>query len=296
MIIKEREVGIMQLTFNNDGFILSLGDKVVLSHNKENPLVYVGVGKEDIFMRGGNFKIEDYITQRQPLEISKVIENDANNTIVNFQDILIMDISVVGGVVTLNFKSLDESINRFWIRTASQSQEKLFGLGEQMSYLNLKGRNFPVFTSEPGVGRDKSTYITWKAGIAGGDYYNTNFPQPTYISSNMYFLHMDSTAYSDFNFKNDDFTEIEVWEVPRSIRIEAAFDYMDMFKKVTALLGRQPELPEWVYNGLILGLQGGNERSFGLMEKTIENGIKVAGVWCQDWAGKRETSFGKRLQ
>lgn len=49
-------------------------------------------------------------------------------------------------------------------------------------------------------------------------------------------------------------------------------------------------------NGLIIGVQGGNERSFGLLDKTLEKGIKVSGIWCQDWCGKRETSFGKRLQ
>jgi len=43
-------------------------------------------------------------------------------------------------------------------------------------------------------------------------------------------------------------------------------------------------------------VQGGSERSFGLLEKTLQHNIKVSGVWCQDWCGKRVTSFGKRLQ
>ena len=51
-----------------------------------------------------------------------------------------------------------------------------------------------------------------------------------------------------------------------------------------------------IYNGLIIGAQGGNERSFGIVDKSLEHGIKVSGLWCQDWCGKRVTSFGKRLQ
>ena len=43
-------------------------------------------------------------------------------------------------------------------------------------------------------------------------------------------------------------------------------------------------------------MQGGSERSFGLLEKTLAHGIPVSAVWCQDWCGKRVTSFGKRLQ
>lgn len=84
--------------------------------------------------------------------------------------------------------------------------------------------------------------------------------------------------------------------MPASVRIEAAPDFIGLLEKESAFFGRQPELPEWVYNGLIIGVQGGDERSFSLLEKTISHGIKVSGLWCQDWCGKRVTSFGKRLQ
>ena len=37
-----------------------------------------------------------------------------------------------------------------------------------MSYFDMRGRRFPLWTSEPGVGRDKTTEITFKA--AGATY------------------------------------------------------------------------------------------------------------------------------
>ena len=66
--------------------------------------------------------------------------------------------------------------------------------------------DFPLWTSEPGVGRDKTTEITFKAdvsGKSGGDYWNTNYPQPTYLSSRRYALHVETTAYSAFDFRRD---------------------------------------------------------------------------------------------
>ncbi|MFI3207973.1 MAG: alpha-glucosidase [Eubacteriales bacterium] len=288
----------MKILVNNETILLTKNGKTILEHTEQNPMIYVGVGEEDVEMYRGNFKIFDHVIERVKLHIKKVEEKNGIIN-VNFDDKIQAIIRVENDVVDMTFKQLDDTLNRFWFRTNSSAEEKLFGLGEQMSYLNLKGRNFPIFTSEPGVGRDKSTYITWKSDVenkAGGDYYNTNFPQPTYISSTMYFLHMNSTAYADFNFKNTEYNEIEVWEIPENIRIEVANDYLNMYEKVTAFFGRQPELPEWVYNGLIIGVQGGNERSFSLLEKTLDKGIKVSGVWCQDWCGKRVTSFGKRLQ
>ena len=34
---------------------------------------------------------------------------------------------------------------------------------------DLRGRHFPLWTSEPGVGRDKSTHITWQADVTANN-------------------------------------------------------------------------------------------------------------------------------
>lgn len=287
----------MQLILLEDGFKLIHQDQEIISHTKANPFIYVGYGEETVDMYRGNFQIDDYIIERNPLK--KVsIEEKNGEYILNFENTLKAKIKLANELFLIDFEQTDNKINRFWVRISSDNKEKCYGCGEQMSYFNLKGRNFPLWTSEPGVGRDKSTYITWKSDVdskAGGDYYNTNYPQPTFVSSRHYYLHVDSTAYADFNFKNNEYNELQIWEVPKQIRIEAAPTYVQLLEKLTGFFGRQLELPDWVYNGAILGLQGGTERSFSLVERSLENGIKVAGVWCQDWAGKRITSFGKRL-
>lgn len=272
--------------------------KKILVHSNKEPMIYVGYGQEDIEMYRGNYKISDYLIERHALKLCAAAQQ-GNTWILDFDGRLSVNLTVSGELLTLDFEQKDSGINRFWFRTAADKDERCYGCGEQMSYFNLRGRNFPIWTSEPGVGRDKSTYVTWRSDVenkAGGDYYNTNYPQPTYISTKKYYLHADSTAYADFNFRNDNFHELQVWEVPKQIRMETAGSYLELVEKITAYFGRQPELPEWIYNGLIIGVQGGNERAFGLLEKTLEKGIKVSAVWCQDWAGKRVTSFGKRLQ
>lgn len=288
----------MRVEISENKFELIVNDKVILRNSEDQPMIYVGYGNETVDMYRGNYKIEDYVMERLPLKLTEVREED-NKYLLNFDNKIECTIVKDTESVVITFKKNCSKINRFWFRVNSNKEEKCYGCGEQMSYLNLRGRNFPIWTSEPGVGRDKSTYITWKSDVenkAGGDYYNTNFPQPTFVSSNHYYLHVDSTAYADFNFKNESFHELQIWEVPNEIRIESASNFLDLLEKMTNFFGRQPELPDWVYNGLIIGVQGGNERSFGLLDKTIEKDIKVSGIWCQDWCGKRVTSFGKRLQ
>ena len=289
----------MELIQNGLELQLVNGKDTILETRKDKPMIYVGCGAESVDMYRGNFKIEDYVIERRPLFVPEV-KQDGEDVVLDLQGELGIRIQRKDSCAVLFFEQKNPAINRFWFRVNAEQEEKCYGCGEQMSYFNLRGRHFPLWSSEPGVGRDKTTYVTWRSDVenggAGGDYYNTNYPQQTFVSSRHYYLHVDSTAYADFDFRNEDFHELQIWEVPASIRIEAADTFLELLEKESAFFGRQPELPEWVYNGLVIGVQGGNERSFGLLEKTLEHGIQVSGVWCQDWCGKRVTSFGKRLQ
>lgn len=288
----------MKLLQNGLDWSLESDGQVILESSERSPLIYVGRGQESVDMYRGNFKIEDYVIERRPLTATGITQT-ADGLQVEFGGGLSLNVALYGSCAELHFTKKDPAIDRFWFRVQALPEEHCYGCGEQMSYFDLRGRHFPLWTSEPGVGRDKTTYVTWRSDVenkAGGDYYNTNFPQPTYVSSRRYYLHADTTAYADFDFRHPEFHELQFWEVPASIRIEGAPTFLELLEKESAFFGRQPALPEWVYNGLIIGVQGGSERSFGLMEKTLEHGIKVSGVWCQDWCGKRVTSFGKRLQ
>lgn len=290
----------MQLVEKKDGFEIWQGNRILLAHSPKNPCFYVGRGEETVEMYRGNFQMEDYLTERIPLR-EAVKEETAQPGVCRyrFQDRLLVEIAVCGDTATLHISGQADAGNRLWIRINGEKEEAVYGCGEQMSYFNLRGRHFPLWSSEPGVGRDKSTYMTWRCDVenkSGGDYFNTNYPQPTYVSSRRYFLHADTTVYADFDFRHEAYHELSFWGIPGQIRIQEADDFLSLMEKVTAYFGRQPRLPEWIYRGAILGLQGGTKRVFDLVEQSLEKGIPVAGIWCQDWEGKRETSFGKRLQ
>ena len=288
----------MKLINNLSDWRLERHGETLLRSSGSFPMIFVGCGQESVDMYRGNFKIEDYVTERRALSLTALHEQ-SDGAELEFGDDLTVRVTLDGDCAVLRFTQKNPDINRIWIRVPAEKDECCWGCGEQMSYFNLRGRHFPLWTSEPGVGRDKTTYVTWRSDVenkAGGDYYNTNFPQPTFVSGRHYYLHAETTAYADFDFRHEAFHELQFWEVPASIRIEAAENFLDLLKKETAFFGRQPELPDWIYNGLIIGVQGGSERSFGLLEKTLQHNIRVSGVWCQDWCGKRVTSFGKRLQ
>lgn len=279
---------------------LSYNGRILLTANETEPFLFLGKGKETMDMYRGNFDISDYVNERLPLFIKNVIKF-ANGFLfdlgLNDQVMAKMKATISSGRLELSFATMDSRWNRLWLRIAANKQEKVYGCGEQMSYLNLRGKHFPLWTSEPGVGRNKKTLETFYADTkdrAGGDYYTTNFPEPTFITTEKYYCHTTSYHYADFDFSQDDFFELQYWGIPEKIIFETGDSYKQLVTKLNALLGRQPKLPDWTNNGAILGLQGGTDRVQKIYHKMKDHGVKISGLWCQDWEGTQTTSFGKR--
>ena len=284
----------IELIARDGGFDLSLAGQRIVRHRPDAPALFVGQGRPDVTMHRGNFRLDDRLDERIGLR-AVVVEADSIILAAGPGGPPLFRVTIDGG--QLQFAALDAALNRFWLRIAAEPAERLWGGGEQMSYFDMAGRRFPLWTSEPGVGRDKSTLLTFQAdrdGQAGGDYWNTNYPQPTYLSSRRYALHVETTAYSCFDFRDPAFHEIEVWEVPARIDLFGSADFAGLVSQLSDRFGRPPRLPDWAISGAIVGLKQGEE-SFARLDTILAAGAAVTGLWCEDWVGLRITGFGKRL-
>ncbi|MDF2493810.1 alpha-glucosidase [Sphingomonas sp.] len=284
----------MTVTFRpaESGFDIFAGEALVIRHRADAPALFVGAGRPLVDMYRGNYFLDDRVDERIALR-ETTIEGDTATLSAGGRTLLTLTLR--DGA--LHLAALDPALNRLWLTAVGEAGERLWGGGEQLSYVDMAGRRFPMWTSEPGVGRDKSTLLTFQCDRdhrSGGDYWNTNYPQPTYLSSRRYALHVDTTAYSCFDFRDAAAPAIEVWEIPPRIELFAAARFADLVGQLSTRFGRQPLLPEWAYAGAILGLKDG-ANSFDRMEKIIAAGAVVTGLWCEDWIGLRVTSFGKRL-
>ena len=288
----------MHLTQRPGGFSLFVGGREMLRHSPDAPCVFAGRGQETMEMLQGNFDISDYVVERAPLaEVTVDGDRLAFRREAGGPVWLTLELRASPGGATLEVVQAAAGLNRLWVRLLAEADEHVWGCGEQMSYFDLRGRRFPLWTSEPGVGRDKTTEITFKAdqrNRAGGDYYHTNYPQPTYVSSRRVAVHLQTTAYSVFDFRHAEFHELEVWAMPERLELFAAADFIELVGVLSTRFGRQPPLPAWVLNGAIIGLKAGAE-SFTRLERYLAAGVRVSGLWCEDWAGVRQTSFGTRL-
>ncbi|MFP5454035.1 MAG: alpha-glucosidase, partial [Alphaproteobacteria bacterium] len=163
----------MKLEFasNSDGFDLLIGDRILVSHRSDCPALVMAQGNPAIEMYRGNFRIEDTPTQR--IAPGDFDLTDQHVTLLD-GDKAVATLSIDGH--RLNVATLLPGYDRLTLSLFADAEECVWGGGEQMSYVALNGRRFPIWTSEPGVGRDKSTELTRimdEQGMAGGDYWNS---------------------------------------------------------------------------------------------------------------------------
>ncbi len=275
-----------------DGFDLHFAGRLILRHRLACPALALAVGNPDITMLRGNFRIDDSPTGLiEPHEWT--LETDSAELLVDGR--VVARLVAKGNVLTIS--ALDPHYDRLRLRFHAEPDEVVWGGGEQMSYLALGGRRFPMWTSEPGVGRDKSTELTRlmdEQGMAGGEYWNTNYPQPTFLTSRWLAVHLDASCYSVLDFCDPAAHSVEVWSNSACFELFASDGPQELVGALSTRFGRQPPLPDWAIGGAIIGLKDG-ARSFERLEAFVAAGTAVSGLWCEDWAGIRETSFGRRL-
>ncbi len=284
-------------------------DHDLLRLGADAPALTLGRGTADVVMVRGNFALTDRGDAAVALGHVMADPGDPAARLLAAAPgaAPLLRLTLAGHRLCLTLLSGDW--NRVELAVPAHGGEHIYGGGEQMSYLALNqtpdARRFPLWTSEPGVGRDKSrdlTRIMDAEGMAGGDYWTTNYPQPTWLSSAGYALHLDSRAYAEFDFTDPAQHRIVCWEVPPGIEFFVASDMAhwprDLVGQLADRFGppaadRRP-LPAWATGGTIVGLKDG-ANSFARLAAIRAAGVPVAALWCEDWCGVRETSFGRRL-
>ena len=289
----------------DDGFDLLLGDRVILRHRVDGPAFRIAKGNPTVNMVRGNFKHEDAPRDERLLRhIVKWVEPENGYGELFLSDepsgIPLLKLLVNEQARWLSADRCPEGddYDRLAVEFAAEPGEVIWGGGEQMSYLALNGRAFPIWTSEPGVGREPGSALTDKVNAdgsgAGGDYWTTNYPQPTFLSSRGYAVDVETAVYSVLDFSNPARHRVSAWQGDLHFKLTEGDNIPTVVSQISAKMGQQPALPDWAIGGAIVGLKDG-ANSVARMEKIIAAGAVVSGLWCEDWVGIRQTSFGRRL-
>jgi len=232
--------------------------------------------------------------------LPRVLESSESLLRLEVPGLGIVRLELERGRLKLSFEYAEAGLNRLRLSLCAGPEEAVYGCGEQYSYFNLRGHRVPLWTEEQGVGRGPNL-IKFAADLAmgaGGTRYSTYYPLPVFLStarSGSLSCCCDSSAYAVFDFRNRDRYTLEFWELPRAVYIDVDNDPNALVSRLSELAGRQPALPDWALNGLLLGAQGGSAAVLEKLRILEDAGTPVTGIWAQDWCGRRVTNFGRQL-
>jgi sulfoquinovosidase len=290
------------------GFDLMLGDRLIIRHRIDAPAFRIAKGNPTVTMVRGNFRMGDAPTdERVPRYVVQSGQQDAIWLSDDRCGPALLALRVVASLQPWFGVDVQQmGYDRLSIAFAVGPGEAVWGGGEQMSHLVLNGRNFPMWTSEPGVGREPGTALTDRlsadGSFAGGDYWTTNYPQPTFITSTGWGAAIECNAYCEMDFTDAGQHKFHFWQGFAGFNLLYGDQPADLVRQLatpeldqgSTTPGNQPPLPDWAIGGAIIGLKDG-ANSFARLENIIAAGAAVSGLWCEDWCGIRQTSFGRRL-
>ena len=191
--------------------------------------------------------------------------------------------------------------NRMYLKLPALKDEHVYGTGEIFSEFDLRGKKVNCWVAEHINALQVSKKLVRQTfGIKNTEKkqkfsnYETYYAQPTFLSSRKYYFHSFSTARCEFDFSHSDYHLIKTDSI-EDFTIGFGESFEQLLTDLTDLLGRQPELPDWVYDGQIIASQGGTEEMLKHLKTAEDNGLCPNGVWIQDWEGRRVTAVGKQL-
>lgn len=160
----------MRLERNGGEFSLSLGGRILIQHSRDDPFLFAGHGEPDVRMRNAYFSITDYVSERIALrDVSPRATSNGWELQCNAPGGPTLTVLARGDRDHVRLELAPcAGVNRIWLRLYGEAGEHFWGGGEQFSYLDLSGRRFPFWVSEPGIGRDNESFVSFQAWRDGG--------------------------------------------------------------------------------------------------------------------------------
>lgn len=173
-----------------------------------------------------------------------------------------------------------------------------YGLGTQFDPLPLAG-SYPLVVQEGGIGRGAqplSTLIGLVSPGSSGSEHSSYFPLPVMWSPLGPFFHASGHRLGTWHIDSTT-ASFSLETEGQHLELEAftALTPLHGLTQFTATAGRPPLLPDWLHQGALVGMQGGDERVQQVFSQFKDLRTPLAGFWLQDWVGKRKTAIGSQL-
>ena len=280
-------------TVSSGQWTLSFGERPVSEHRFDFPFATAVHREKTYAANRGTVKETVVETARVPL--TDVSETANGVTLSANGHALSIGISELSNGVSLTFSG--EQGWAYEFRLPAIRGEAVFGGGEQYRKTNLRGETVVNFVSE----HIKAKTVIEKALLpcflyrekphsAIGSY----APMPVFMTDRGRMIRFDTASDGKSTFGDDCYTfEFDACPHTLSLAFGESFDAL-LLSYAKEVKNRQ-YLPDWCFDGMILGIQGGTQTILDKTFAMLDAGAKIAGVWSQDWSGENRTVMGKQV-
>ncbi len=290
------------MNFSLKDGVLTFKGATVFCHTDKTPFIILNDTEYKYKSWRGSLKVKSRIKSQFPLTSLEYINKDSKIILKFSSKELFVDLELTQDNNILKIMPIKYSKGfSVQFNFTAATDEHLFGLGERFLKLNLKGEVVENTVSEhtslaPILA--KAYPFLQKLGVKAKANFadiKTYCPIPVFTSSKLYTLYVDSSDYGIFDFSLPELTSVTFEQMPKAIYYIAGQDYAQLSYGLQKVLPSAQYLPDWVHNGMILGIKGSLDEAVTKAIAAKKGGIAVSGIWCENWSGYKQTIAGRQV-
>ena len=274
--------------------MLRRGKNVLLRHSEDRPFATAVRQEKTYTANRGTVKTAVREAERIPLAAVKqegdavVLSGGGHSLRITMQKApLGMDLALEG-----------EDGWSYEFRLPARKDEAVFGGGEQYRQVNHRGERVVNFVSE----HIKASTIVEKALLPRALYrekphsaIGSYAPMPVFMTDRNRLILFDTPSDGTADFTASDEFRFFFDRCPKRLTLLSGKDLPELCRALASYIPNRQYLPDWCFEGMILGVQGGTETILSKAFAMLDAGAKISAIWSQDWSGEKRTVMGKQV-
>lgn len=268
--------------------------------------IAVGEGSADIRFQSGAYLFENEEIAWQQGSRLRVRSASAAVIALSVEDaegaeIGAMEIAPAGTGLLIDVGSAGEagaSINRLLLRVEAPGEEPVLGGGGHAWDIDHRGEEFPLFSTEPGIGKVETDDYP-EDWFLTGTRHATSFPQPFFLfpdrpaplglsvgTSARVNVDLAATVGDEYRFT--------VWDRSAQLLLIPGRSALDVVEAHALSQGAPQIPPDWAFGAWNDAIRGA-DRVRTVAQELRASGASSSAIWTEDWKGGEDYSYGYHL-
>lgn len=197
------------------------------------------------------------------------------------------------GILAIGVVAADSAVNRTRFSVPCTGDDHFAGFGQHAQDVDHVGQAFPLWVSEPGIGKS-DTETQGDDWFLTGTRHATSYPDPFFIRPDPLGVELVTQARVEVDLCTSDTWSATTWDGVTEILLYDVASPLEAVQAHALRPGTPVLPPAWAYapwNDAV----GGAERVRTVASELRESGALSGVIWTEDWKGGEESAYGYHL-